>query len=101
MTCLCTLAMYSTCFQHRPFNKIWMEFCQRLLSIFLGGHANHQLVLMRLLQIEPTYVVNALRDYYEENPLHVTRILDVAQDLKVRHLIVQRAFFHSRIIDSR
>ena len=52
--------------------------------MFLAGHPNHQLVFMRLWQIQPTYLANAFRDFYEENSRNVTRILDVAQDLKVR-----------------
>lgn len=51
--------------------------------MFLAGHPNHQLVFMRIWQIEPKYLLNALREFYEENPLNITRILDVAQDLKV------------------
>jgi CCR4-NOT transcription complex subunit 1 len=51
--------------------------------MFLAGHPNHQLVFMRIWQIEPTYLTSAFRDFYEENPLNITRILDVAQDLKV------------------
>lgn len=35
-------------------------------------------------QIEPTYLTDAFRDFYDENPLNISRILDVAQDLKVR-----------------
>jgi CCR4-NOT transcription complex subunit 1 len=53
------------------------------LAMFLAGHPNHQLVFMRIWQIEPSYLTNAFRDFYEENPLNITRILDVAQDLKV------------------
>lgn len=51
--------------------------------MFLAGHPNHQLVFMRIWQIEPTYLTDAFRDFYQENPLNITRILDVAQDLKV------------------
>ena len=51
--------------------------------MFLAGHPNHQLVFMRIWQIEPKYLLNALREFYEENSLNITRILDVAQDLKV------------------
>ena len=51
--------------------------------MFLAGHPNHQLVFMRIWQIEPKYLLNALRQFYEENPQNITRILDVAQDLKV------------------
>ena len=51
--------------------------------MFLGGHPNHQLVFMRIWQIEPSYLLSALREFYDENPMNITRILDVAQDLKI------------------
>ncbi|KAI0798095.1 Not1-domain-containing protein [Abortiporus biennis] len=68
---------------HLPWNEIRLEYTQRLLAMFLAGHPNHQLVFMRIWQIEPTYLTNAFRDFYEESPLNITRILDVAQDLKI------------------
>ncbi|OAX43815.1 Not1-domain-containing protein [Rhizopogon vinicolor AM-OR11-026] len=64
-------------------NDIRVEYSRKLLAMFLAGHPNHQLVFMRLWQIEPTYLTDAFRDFYEENPLNISRILDVAQDLKV------------------
>lgn len=60
-----------------------MEYASQLLGMFLAGHPNHQLVFMRIWQIEPTYLTTALREHYEENPVNITRILDIAQDLKV------------------
>jgi CCR4-NOT transcription complex subunit 1 len=60
--------------------------------MFLAGHPNHQLVFMRIWQIEPSYLTNAFRDFYEENPLNITRILDVAQDLKVNFLLYSLSF---------
>jgi CCR4-NOT transcription complex subunit 1 len=62
--------------------------------MFLAGHPNHQLVFMRIWQIEPTYLSNAFRDFYEESPLNITRILDVAQDLKVS--LIQRSALYVR-----
>ncbi|THH31748.1 hypothetical protein EUX98_g2436 [Antrodiella citrinella] len=69
--------------QHLPWGEIRLEYTQRLLNMFLAGHPNHQLVFMRIWQIEPTYLTNAFRDFYNESPLNITRILDVAQDLKI------------------
>lgn len=60
--------------------------------MFLAGHPNHQLVFMRIWQIEPSYLTNAFRDFYEENPLNITRILDVAQDLKVSWVLSSNMF---------
>ena len=74
--------------QDPNWNEIRLEYSRKLLAMFLAGHPNHQLVFMRLWQIEPTYLTDAFRDFYEENNLNITRILDVAQDLKVRFLIV-------------
>lgn len=64
--------------------------------MFLAGHPNHQLVFMRIWQIEPTYLTNAFRDFYEESPLNITRILDVAQDLKVSFLLRRPNSYHSQ-----
>ncbi|KAI0320504.1 Not1-domain-containing protein [Amylostereum chailletii] len=64
-------------------NEIRMEYSQKLLNMFLAGHPNHQLVFMRIWQIQPSYLTDAFRSFYEDNPLNITRILDVAQDLKI------------------
>lgn len=32
----------------KPRNALQLEYCQQLLAMFLGGHPNHQLVLMRI-----------------------------------------------------
>ena len=63
--------------------------------MFLAGHPNHQLVFMRIWQIEPSYLTNALRSFYDENTMNITRILDIAQDLKVRH---EKFFFSSSVL---
>ncbi|KAJ7093160.1 Not1-domain-containing protein [Mycena epipterygia] len=70
-------------------NEIRLEYSRRLLAMFLAGHPNHQLVFMRIWQIEPSYLTNAFRDFYEENPLNITRILDVAQDLKILESLLE------------
>jgi CCR4-NOT transcription complex subunit 1 len=72
-------------FQDALWNEIRLEYSRKLLAMFLAGHPNHQLVFMRIWQIQPSYLTTAFRDFYDENNLNITRILDVAQDLKVRH----------------
>ncbi|KAI5983751.1 Not1-domain-containing protein [Pisolithus albus] len=74
-------------------NDIRLDYSRKLLAMFLAGHPNHQLVFMRLWQIEPSYLTDAFRDFYEESPLNITRILDVAQDLKIlENLLEVRPF---------
>ncbi|EJF62472.1 Not1-domain-containing protein [Dichomitus squalens LYAD-421 SS1] len=70
-------------------NDIRLEYTQRLLAMFLAGHPNHQLVFMRIWQIEPAYLTNAFRDFYDESNLNITRILDVAQDLKILDALLE------------
>jgi len=70
-------------FQDLPWNEIRSEYSRKLLAMFLAGHPNHQLVFMRIWQIDPSYLTNAFREFYEEKQTNITRILDVAQDLKV------------------
>ncbi|KAF8894430.1 Not1-domain-containing protein [Infundibulicybe gibba] len=72
-----------------PWNEIRLEYSRKLLAMFLAGHPNHQLVFMRIWQIEPSYLTDAFRDFYEENPLNITRILDVAQDLKILESLLE------------
>ncbi|KAG7086666.1 hypothetical protein E1B28_002606 [Marasmius oreades] len=72
-----------------PWNEIRLEYSRKLLAMFLAGHTNHQLVFMRIWQVDPAYLANAFRDFYEENQLNITRILDVAQDLKILESLLE------------
>ncbi|RDX42663.1 Not1-domain-containing protein [Lentinus brumalis] len=72
-----------------PWNEIRLDYTQRLLALFLAGHPNHQLVFMRIWQIKPAYLTNAFRDFYDESNLNITRILDVAQDLKILDALLE------------
>ncbi|KAG8693678.1 hypothetical protein FRC09_010361, partial [Ceratobasidium sp. 395] len=67
----------------KPWNQTQQEYSSKLLTMFLNGHPNHQLVFMRIWQIEPNYLTKAFGEYYADNALNITRILDVAQDLKI------------------
>lgn len=51
--------------------------------MFLAGHPSHQLVFMRIWQVDRNYLLTTFRNFYAENPMNVTRLLDVAQDLKI------------------
>ncbi|KAG9120265.1 hypothetical protein FRC07_004317, partial [Ceratobasidium sp. 392] len=75
----------------KPWNQTQKEYSSKLLTMFLNGHPNHQLVFMRIWQIEPTYLTKAFGEYYADNALNITRILDVAQDLKQMVALLQRS----------
>lgn len=67
----------------KPWGQTQREYSDKLLAMFLAGHPNHQLVFMRIWQIDQSYLTSAFRQFYEDSPLNITRILDVAQDLKI------------------
>ncbi|KAG8856743.1 hypothetical protein FRB96_006246 [Tulasnella sp. 330] len=67
----------------KPWGPTQHEYSEKLLAMFLAGHPNHQLVFMRIWQIDPTYLMTAFHDFYDESSQNITRILDVAQDLKI------------------
>lgn len=69
-------------FAQKPWNALHAELTARLLSTFLAGHPSHQLVFLRLHQIDRQFLYAALRDFYAESEMNVTRIVDIAQDLK-------------------
>ncbi|KAF8644127.1 hypothetical protein AX16_008656 [Volvariella volvacea WC 439] len=72
-----------------PWNDLRRDYTKRLLAMFLAGHPNHQLVFMRMWQIDPSLLTNAFREFYDENQLNITRILDVAQDLKILEALLE------------
>ncbi|GEM11861.1 CCR4-NOT transcription complex subunit 1 [Rhodotorula toruloides] len=73
----------------KPWNAIHAELTARLLSTFLAGHPSHQLVFLRLSQIDRQFLFAALRDFYAESEMNVTRIIDIAQDLKMLDQILE------------
>lgn len=66
-----------------PWSPMHTELITKLLNLFFAGHSSHQLVFTRLWAVNSHFTSNAFRDFYAENPTNVTRILDIAQDLKI------------------
>lgn len=80
--------------EQKPWNAVHNDLTARLLSVFLTGHPSHQLVFLRIFQIDRQFLTAALRDFYSESEINVSRILDVAQDLKILDLVLElRPFF--------
>ncbi|KNF05530.1 hypothetical protein PSTG_01342 [Puccinia striiformis f. sp. tritici PST-78] len=66
-----------------PWAMLHNDLMARLLQSFLKGHPSHQLIFLRIWQLDPDFLMTALRDFYHENEMNVTRVLDITQDLKV------------------
>ncbi|GAA6007108.1 uncharacterized protein JCM10292_004118 [Rhodotorula paludigena] len=73
----------------KPWNVVHGELFARLLSTFLAGHPAHQLVFLRFYQVDRHFLPAALRDFYAEFELNVTRIVDIAQDLKAHDQVFE------------
>ncbi|KAK9712477.1 CCR4-NOT core subunit cdc39 [Basidiobolus ranarum] len=78
-----------------PWNPLHQELVTKLVAGFLAGHMNSNFVLWRLWNINNSLLINAALDMYHSNPTLVSRILDVAQDIKILKsmLEVQPFFF--------
>ncbi len=72
-----------------PWSNVQTELTTKLVSMFLTGHPSHQLVFTRLWQTDSTYLLNSLRTFWSENPANLTRILDVAQDLRILDTVLE------------
>lgn len=66
-----------------PWTMLQNDLMTRLLQSFLKGHPSHQLVFLRIWQLDPDFLMTALRNFYHENEMNVTRVLDITQDLKI------------------
>lgn len=61
----------------------------RLIPAFLAGHPASQLVFQRIFQIDRVFLAATLHDYYGESEMNVSRILDVAQELKIVDVMLE------------
>lgn len=62
-------------------NAVHPELVSKLLVMFLAGHAQHQLVFWTLYHTQSKLFFELLLRVYAESPLHLTRIVEVAQEL--------------------
>lgn len=54
-----------------------------LVVLFLNGHPSSSVVLMKLWQINPNELVFGLLNVYNNDRSQLSRILDIAQEIKV------------------
>jgi len=51
--------------------------------LFLSGHPSSPFVLSRLWQVNSNLSISSLQQMYSKDPSSLSRILDVAQEMKV------------------
>ncbi|ORZ05070.1 CCR4-Not complex component, Not1-domain-containing protein [Absidia repens] len=71
------------------------DLLRRLLLMYLNGNPGSTFVLTRLWQINPNFLSKSLLELYSKDATTLTRILDIAHELKIlpQMLDVQPAFF--------
>ncbi|CAG8523976.1 14374_t:CDS:10, partial [Acaulospora morrowiae] len=67
----------------KPWNALHQELLSRLLSMFLAGHSSSTPVLTRLWQINSNLFIEGCLEAYKKDAMTISRILDIAQDLKI------------------
>lgn len=65
-----------------PWNAIHIELAQKLLGMFFASAPGHQLVFYVTYQTNRPFIMQALVRSYLNNPSNITRVVDIAQDLK-------------------
>ncbi|RUS19853.1 hypothetical protein BC937DRAFT_86816 [Endogone sp. FLAS-F59071] len=70
-------------------NILHQELITRLLAVFLNGHSGSSLVFTRLWQLNYNLLLSGFLDLYNKDATTLSRILDVAQDLKILSRVLQ------------
>lgn len=80
----------------KPWNALHQEILNRLVSVFLAGHSSSTPVLTRLWQVNDNLFTEGCLEMHKKDAMSVSRILDIAQDLKIlNQLLAIQSFFFS------
>ncbi|KAJ9512568.1 hypothetical protein QJQ45_018936, partial [Haematococcus lacustris] len=72
--------------------QLQREIVSALLPNYLASHQpNSQVVLQKLWQVNPNLLLEALIEYYAQDPAHLVRILDICQELKELAKVLEAA----------
>ncbi|KAG9303880.1 hypothetical protein G9A89_005790 [Geosiphon pyriformis] len=67
----------------KPWSQMHQEFVNKLLAMFLISHSSSTLVLTNLWEVNPKLFIEGCLDLYQKDAMQISRILDIAQDLKI------------------
>lgn len=73
--------------QQQPWSNLHAAVAVKLLSIFLMGNPSSSFVLARAWQLNSQVIINAMVLLHSKDPNALSRILDVAQELKVGQFV--------------
>jgi len=72
-----------------PWGVLYWELCSELLDLFLGNHPNSSYVLHKLWAINRTLLMRGMVESYNKDPSNLSRLLDVAHDIKALSPILE------------
>jgi len=78
-------------------NVFRQELCTILMALFLENHSHSTFVLHKLWQLNPPIVVRRMLEQYFKDTGILSRLLDVAQDLKALPAILEARLFQFAI----
>lgn len=70
-----------------PWTALHLDVVKKLISIFLVGHSSSVFVLSRVWASNRDLIVDCMSNLYSQDSNLLSRLLDVAQDLKVCHCL--------------
>ncbi|CAG8671517.1 10111_t:CDS:2, partial [Paraglomus occultum] len=77
----------------KPWNALHQELVNRQLMMFLSGHSSGIFVLNLLWQLNSELFSEGCIELYNKDPANVSRILDLAQELKVLNPLLEKRPF--------
>lgn len=72
-----------------PWNKLRKELTPSLVMLFVTGHPYSSFALPRLWQLNQTLAMTGLVHLYHKDPTSISRILDIAQEMKALPQILE------------
>ncbi|KAG4302634.1 hypothetical protein PCANB_001148 [Pneumocystis canis] len=75
--------------KQKPWSMEHTRLMDKGFDSFFSRHSNHQLVFIRLWQINPEYMGNSFIRLHSKNPACINQILNIAQDLKIRDSLLK------------
>lgn len=72
-----------------PWGILYWELCSELLALFLGNHPNSSYVLQKLWGVNRSLVMRGMVESYNKDAYCLSRLLDVAHDIKALSPILE------------
>jgi CCR4-NOT transcription complex subunit 1 len=80
-------------------SKLQKSMIMNLVGLFLNGHQSSSVVLMKLWQINPNDLIFGLLNVYNNDRSQLSRILDIAQEIKGLSQILETKYDFEFVID--